>query len=114
MIEDSATAQTYPGWTIAQGDNHGADAQLPRRRWRILHNAKPPMGATGPAPGWIKTPDDFVHWLAVHLSVNELYTYFRDLEAIAKMSCDLELLRFARRYLHSNLTHEFADTREQI
>jgi hypothetical protein len=30
------------------------------------------------------------------------------------MSCDLELLRFARRYLESDLAHEFADDRERL
>ena len=51
--------------------------------------------------------------MASQLSLNDLYTYFRDLEAIAKMDCDLELLRFARRYLASNLARQFADKRER-
>ena len=80
---------------------------MPRRRWRILHNAEPRIEPPSPTPNWIKTPEDFVCWLASRLSFNELYTYFRDLEVIAKMSCDLELLRFARRYLDSDLARKF-------
>jgi hypothetical protein len=112
MIRNPAGAQPRPGWAIASDDS--VEAQLPRRRWRILHNAKPRMEPVGPMPNWIKTPEDFVRWLASRLSLNELYTYFRDLEAIAKMSCDLELLRFARRYLESDLAREFADDRERL
>lgn len=112
MTRNPTGAQTRPGWAIAPDDSVGA--QLPRRRWRILHNAKPRMDPVGPMPNWIKTPEDFVRWLASRLSLNELYTYFRDLEVIAKMSCDLELLRFARRYLQSDLTREFAEDRERL
>ncbi len=107
-----AGARMRPGWAIPPNDS--GQAQLPRRRWRILQNAKPRMDPMGPMPNWIKTPEDFVRWLASRLSLNELYTYFRDLEAIAKMSCDLELLRFARRYLASNLAHEFVDEHERL
>jgi hypothetical protein len=108
MVRTLTGAQIRPGWAIAP--NHDpAQAQLPRRRWRILQSAKPRMEPVGPVPDWIKSPEDFVRWLASRLSVNELYTYFRDLEAIAKMSCDLELLRFSRRYLHGDLTRELAE-----
>jgi hypothetical protein len=112
MNRNPAGAQMRPGWTLAPDDS--VEAQLPRRRWRILHNAKPRIEPPSPTPNWIKTPEDFVRWLASRLSLNELYTYFRDLEAIAKMSCDLELLRFARRYLESDLAREFAEKRERI
>ena len=112
MMRNFAAGQMRPGWTIAPGDS--AEAQLPRRRWRILHSAKPRIEPAAPVPQWIKTPEDFVRWLASLLSLNELYAYFRDLEAIAKMCCDLELLRFARRYLASNLAQEFADVRERL
>jgi hypothetical protein len=112
MIRNPAGAQARPGWAIVLDDS--VEAQLPRRRWRILHNAKPRMEPAGPMPNWIKTPEDFVRWLANRLSLNELYTYFRDLEAIAKMSCDLELLRFARRYLASDLAREFTDSGERL
>jgi len=108
----STGTQPRPGWAITPADSRAA--QLPRRRWRILHHTKPRMEPVGPTPHWIKTPEDFVRWLASDLSLNQLYAYFRDLEAIAKMSCDLELLRFARRYLASDLAHEFADDRERL
>ena len=112
MNRNPAGAQTRPGWTMAPDDS--IEAQLPRRRWRILQIARPRTHSFGPMPSWIKTPDDFVRWLAGKLSLNELYTYFRDIEAIAKISCDLELLRFARRYLQSDLTRAFAKDRERI
>jgi hypothetical protein len=112
MSRNRTGAQSRPGWAIASDDS--LEAQLPRRRWRILHNAKPRMEPAGPMPNWIKTPEDFVRWLASRLSLNELYNYFRDLEAIAKMSCDLELLRFARRYIASDLAREFADDRGRL
>lgn len=112
MSRNPTGARSRPGWAIASDDSLAG--QLPRRRWRILHNAKPHTEPVGPTPNWIKTPEDFVRWLASRLSLNELYTYFRDLEAIAKMSCDLELLRFARRYLASDLAREFAARRERL
>ena len=112
MPRGPAGTKSRPGWGVAPNDPLAA--QLPRRRWRILHNAKPQMRPEEPLPNWIRTPEDFVRWLASRLGLNELYTYFRDLEAIAKMSCDLELLRFARRYLSSNLAREFASTRERL
>jgi hypothetical protein len=106
-------APSRPGWTLAAGAS--PEGQLSRRRWRILHNAKPRIEPPiGPMPLWVKTPENFVRWLASHLSLNQLYAYFRDLEAIAKLSYDLELLRFARRYLASNLAREFADDRERL
>lgn len=89
-------------------------ARLPRRRWRILHNTRPPMAPTGPMPRWIETPDDFVYWLAAYLTATELNVYFRDLETAAKTSCDLELLRFARRYRHSHIAYEFDDARDRM
>ncbi len=106
MTRYPAGAQMRPGWTIT--DTDPMDAQLPRRRWRILHAAKPRTEPMGPFPAWIKTPEEFVRWLATKISTNELYIYFRDLEAIAKMSCDLELLRFSRQYLHGDLERELA------
>ena len=50
-------------------------------------------------PLWISTPTDFLGWLLVKLSVNELQDYFQQLERLAKNYCDLELLRLARMYL---------------
>ena len=83
MSRNPTGVSSRPGWAIAPEDSQ--EAQLPRRRWRILHNAKPRMEPVGPMPNWIKTPEDFVRWLASRLSLNELYTYFRDLEAIATL-----------------------------
>jgi hypothetical protein len=97
-----------PGWAIPP-DLDPSEAHLPRRRWRILHSAKPRTDPAGPLPNWVKTPEDFVRWLATQLDVNELHTYFRDLEAIAKMSCDLELLRFARKYLHGDVSRALTE-----
>ena len=62
MSRNPTGAQSRPGWAIAPEDLQ--EAQLPRRRWRILHNAKPRMEPVGPMPNWIKTPEDFVRWLA--------------------------------------------------
>lgn len=112
MHRNPAGPRTRLGWTMAPDDSIAA--QLPRRRWRILHIARPRTRSFGPVPSWIKTPEDFVRWLASMLSLNELYTYFRDIEAIAKMSCDLELLRFARRYLQGDLTRTLAKDRGRI
>ena len=112
MTRNPTGAQVRPGWAIAPDDS--AKARLPRRRWRILQIASPRTHTSDPMPSWINTPEDFVRSLARRLSLSELYTYFRDIEAIAKVSCDLELLRFARRYLQSDLTREFAKDRERI
>jgi hypothetical protein len=91
-----AAAVTRPGW-----DRHdpgsAATAMIGRRRWRILVNAQPLPEPT--VPVWIKTPEQFVDWLALRLRPGELRAYFRDLETIAREVCDLELFRFARRYL---------------
>lgn len=108
------SAQTYPGWALVRDDDEGPDARLPRRRWRMLHNARPRRAPTGPMPRWIETPDDFVYWLAAYLTAAELHAYFCHLEAVARMSCDLELLRFARRYQHSHIADQFDDAREQM
>lgn len=108
------TAQAYPGWMLVRDDDEGPEARLPRQRWRMLHDTRPHMAPTGPMPRWIETPDDFVYWLAAYLTATELHAYFRDLEAAARRSCDLELLRFARRYRHSHVAYEFEDVREQM
>ncbi len=84
-----------PGWAVA-ADQENAQGQMARRRWRILQAATPRVEPAVPVPAWVKAPEDFVRWLASRLTVNQLNTYFGDLEAIARMSCDLELLRFAR------------------
>ena len=84
-----------PGW-----DRYGAGVAAYRlmaeRRWRILEAVHPPGDRV---PIFIRTPEQFVEWLALRLRPAELRAYFRDLEAVARDTCDLELLRFARRYL---------------
>jgi hypothetical protein len=58
MSRNPTGTQSQLGWAIApEGTQEG---QLPRRRWRILHNAKPRMEPVGPMPNCIKTPEDFV------------------------------------------------------
>ncbi|MGH7090726.1 MAG: hypothetical protein ACREFQ_17660 [Stellaceae bacterium] len=92
------SASARPGW-----DRHGmagaAETVIGRRRWRVLVNAQPLFEPTEPIPPWIRTPEQFVDWLSLRLRPGELRAYFRDLEAIAREIGDLELLRFARRYL---------------
>ena len=75
------------------------DAGLRRRRWRILRELIPGRIRSEAMPLWISTPTDFLGWLLVKLSVNELQDYFQQLERLAKNYCDLELLRLARMYL---------------
>ena len=48
-------------------------------------------------PGWVLEPD-LVGWLIGRLTPQGLRSYFQELELIAKQTCDLELLRLARRY----------------
>ncbi len=52
--------------------------------------------ASDQLPVWIKTPDQFIDWLTSRLSAAAIRGYFTDLELIAKQTCDLEMLRFAR------------------
>jgi len=98
MLRPASLARPRPGW-----DRHGTGSPqellLSQRRWRILQNAQPLFQPVEPVPAWIKSPEQFVDWLSVRLTPSELRDYFRDLEDIARQSCDLELLRFARRYL---------------
>ena len=75
------------------------DAGLRRRRWRILREVIPGRTGSDLMPLWISTPTDFLGWLLVKLSANELQDYFQQLERLAKNYCDLELLRLARMYL---------------
>lgn len=113
MTLNAAGAQPRPGWTMPP-DCDSIEAHLPRRRWRILHAAKPGMEPLAPMPNWVRTPEDFVRWLASRLSLNDLFAYFRNLEAIAKLSCDLELLRFARRYLKTDVTRDLIEEHERL
>ncbi len=66
-----------------------------QRRWRILQNAQPLFAPAEPVPAWIRTPEQFVEWLSMRARARRnCAAYFRDLEEIARQSCDLELLRF--------------------
>jgi hypothetical protein len=98
MTRPSPLARTRPGWERAPTANP-ADTVLGQRRWRILQNARPLFTPVEPVPPWIGVPEQFVEWLSVRLTPSELRDYFRDIEDIARQSYDLELLRFARRYL---------------
>ena len=98
MIRQRSAAPGRPGWD-RQTSASPAATLIGQRRWRILQNAQPLFQPAEPVPPWIHTPEQFVDWLAVRLAPTELREYFRDLEDIARQSCDLELLRFARRYL---------------
>jgi hypothetical protein len=98
MIRQSSDARSRPGWDRVPSASR-IETLIGQRRWRILINAQPPLFPAEPVPVWIKTPEQFVDWLSIRLAPGELRTYFIDLEDIARQSCDLELLRFARRYL---------------
>ena len=97
MIRRNFSARARPGW-----ERHPTESALEtligQRRWRILQNAQPALTPPETVPPWVRTPEQFIDWLAVRLEPAELRAYFRDLEEIARQSCDLELLRFARRY----------------
>lgn len=86
------------GWSL-ETDLDPSDEQLRRRRWRILRVALPQGHGLEPVPARITTPEQFIGWLIGRLSAQSLLNYFEDLEEIAKQTCDLELLRLARKYL---------------
>ena len=86
------------GWTL-EADLDPIDEQLRRRRWRILRVALPQGLGLEPIPAWVSTPEQFIGWLIGRLTPQALRNYFEDLEEIAKQTCDLELLRFARKYV---------------
>jgi hypothetical protein len=91
-------APSRVGWTL-EADLDPIDEQLRRRRWRILRVALPYGHGLGTVPAWINTPEQFVGWLIGRLTPQALRNYFEDLEEIAKQTCDLELLRFSRKYV---------------
>src|SRR5262249_3019963 len=113
MIPHSTGAQTCPGWTVPPQDD-SIEAFLQRQRWAILETAKPCHDTADPLPSWGKTPEDYVSWLASVLSLNELYGFFRDLETIAKISGDLALLRFARRYRNVQAMRDLIEEHERL
>jgi len=98
MVAQKSEAIRRAGWTL-ESDLDPVDEQLRRRRWRILRVALPQGHGLDPVPARITTPEQFVGWLVSRLSAQALMNYFEDLEEIAKQTCDLELLRLARKYL---------------
>ena len=98
MIRPSASLRPRPGWD-RQPSIGTVDTLIGQRRWRVLQNAQPLFEPAETAPNWIRTPEQYVDWLSLRVGPRELRAYFHDLEEIARQSCDLELLRFARRYL---------------
>lgn len=92
----SSGAQWRAGWVLEPNLNP-VDEQLRRRRWRILRALLPVSPALDTLPPWIRTPDHFVSWLIGRMTPAGLYAYFKDLEEVAKQTCDLELFRLARR-----------------
>jgi hypothetical protein len=89
--------RSRPGWE-RHAETSRSHAELSGRRWRILHGARPASALLEPAPPWVHNPEQFVEWLSLRLGPAELRRYFCELESIARRSCDLELLRFSRRY----------------
>lgn len=90
-------AQSREGWTLAAG-LEPANERIRHRRWRILRAVLPQSPGLGPVPAWIATPEHFIGWLVSRLAPAALQDYVEDLEEIAKQTCDLELLRLARKY----------------
>ena len=91
------------GWALERGLDPLHD-QLSRRRWRILQVVLPYGHGLGPLPPWVASPDQFIYWISANLSLQDLQIYLCDLEAVAKQTCDLELLRLARRYRSDKIT----------
>jgi len=98
MSGRNGEAPHRPGWTL-DADLDPTDEQMRRRRWRILRAALPVGLGLDPVPTWVSTPEQFIGWLIGRLTPQALRNYFEDLEEIAKQTCDLELLRFARKYV---------------
>lgn len=96
MTGRNSEAPRRAGWSL-DSDLDPRDEQLRRRRWRILRVALPHGHGLEPLPAWIRTPEQFIGWLLGRLSPQALRNYFEDLEEIAKQTCDLELLRLARK-----------------
>ena len=74
----------------------GVGQHIELRRWRILRAALPDRHVLSKRPLWVETPEEFLWWLAAELEQQALRTYLKDLELIAKQTCDLVLLRLAR------------------
>jgi hypothetical protein len=98
MMRPSAGLRPRPGWDRNGGASTEAGA-IGQRRWRILIRTQPIAAGLEPTPYWVRTPEQFVDWLSLRIGPRDLRAYFLDIEEIARQSCDLELLRFARPYL---------------
>jgi hypothetical protein len=92
----NSEAQQRAGWSL-DSNLDPRDERLRRRRWRILRVALPHGHGIEPLPAWIRTPEQVLSWVLDRLSGQALRNYFEDLEEIAKQTCDLELLRLARK-----------------
>lgn len=90
-------AYARPGWTPGAGDESAEI--LSQRRWRIMQSVLPFDNSLEPLPAWVRTPDQFVGWLSCRIDQAGLRAYFREIQTVAKQTSDLELLRFARKYL---------------
>jgi hypothetical protein len=88
-------ARSRPGWALDPGLGP-VEELVRRRRWRVLRAALPQGRGLDRTPSWVTTPEEFIDWLIGELSPNAVRGYFQDIELIAKQTCDLELLRFAR------------------
>jgi len=90
-------AQMRPGWAL-EPNLHPVHEHLRRRRWRVLQAALPPGRGLERVPSWVTCPDEFIDWLTSRLTGVAVHSYFEHLELIARQTCDLELLRFAREH----------------
>ena len=91
------SAQIRPGWEL-EPDLDPVNERVRRRRWRVLRAALPPGPGLAQLPDWVKSPDQFIDWMTSVLSPRAFRAYLDDLELIARQTCDLELLRFARHH----------------
>jgi hypothetical protein len=97
MVRRTTHAYARPGWTPGAGDESAEI--LSKRRWRIMQSVLPFDNSLDPLPAWVRTPDQFVGWLSCRIDQAGLRAYFREIQTVAKQTSDLELLRFARKYL---------------
>ena len=100
MVRRTTHALARPGWTpVSNMAAEDTGSVLSQRRWRIMLSALPFDSALDPLPAWVRTPDQFVGWLSCRIDQPGLRGYFLEIQTIAKQTCDLELLRFAKKYI---------------
>lgn len=98
MFRQMQAALARPSWS--PDAQEGDELEMMRhRRWRIMQSILPFDATLDPLPAWVKTPDQFVGWLSCRIDSVGLRAYFHEIQAIAKQTSDLTLLRFARKYL---------------